>query len=340
MMRRQVAIIGAGISGLACANRLTALGHRAVLFDKGRGPGGRAGSRRQGEQSLDLGAQHFTARHPDFQAAVDTWREADIVAPWPSMLYCVDHERQWHPHQDDETRYCGTPRMSALTRHLATGEELIPSTRITQLHERLDGWWLEDHHQDLHGPFDHVVVTAPAPQATPLLRPHDPALAAACSEIDMQPCWSAWVTFDAPLTLPGVDPGWPVARFDEGPIRLAIRHNTKPGRDEAAETVVLLATQRWSQQYLEDDASSIAQRLLDAFTDRLPAATALPDVTLGGAHRWRYANAVNCLGEEDHRIGDSGLVLAGDGCRGGRIEDAWLSGSHAAERLVSLVGAP
>lgn len=104
--------------------------------------------------------------------------------------------------------------------------------------------------------------------------------------------------------------------------------------------MVLLATQRWSQQYLEDDASSIAQRLLDAFTDRLPAATALPDVTLGGAHRWRYANAVNCLGEEDHRIGDSGLVLAGDGCRGGRIEDAWLSGSHAAERLVSLVGAP
>ncbi|MEL6486923.1 MAG: FAD-dependent oxidoreductase, partial [Pseudomonadota bacterium] len=35
-----IAIIGAGMAGLACASALTAAGHKVQVFDKGRGPGG------------------------------------------------------------------------------------------------------------------------------------------------------------------------------------------------------------------------------------------------------------------------------------------------------------
>ena len=65
-----IAIIGAGMAGLSAALALKAAGRNPVLFDKGRGPGGRMSARRAqtplGEVRFDHGAQFFTARDPDF----------------------------------------------------------------------------------------------------------------------------------------------------------------------------------------------------------------------------------------------------------------------------------
>ena len=62
----RIGIVGAGMAGLACAEELTRLGHAVLLFDKGRGPGGRMSTRRiqtsAGEAYFDHGAQYFTVR--------------------------------------------------------------------------------------------------------------------------------------------------------------------------------------------------------------------------------------------------------------------------------------
>lgn len=42
----RIGAIGAGMAGLSCAQALRRQGHAVVLFDKGRGPGGRMSSRR------------------------------------------------------------------------------------------------------------------------------------------------------------------------------------------------------------------------------------------------------------------------------------------------------
>ncbi len=58
-----------------------------------------------------------------------------------------------------------------------------------------------------------------------------------------------------------------------------------------------------------------------------------------GAHRWRYAQPdVFASGEAvnlDYRLSGNGLALCGDGWRGPRIEDAWLSGHHLGELLAA-----
>jgi predicted NAD/FAD-dependent oxidoreductase len=57
----RIGIVGAGIAGLACAQGLVRHGHDVVLFDKGRGPGGRMSTRRmetpRGLAHIDHGAQ-------------------------------------------------------------------------------------------------------------------------------------------------------------------------------------------------------------------------------------------------------------------------------------------
>ena len=63
-----VAIIGSGISGLACARQLAKAGVSVVVFDKGRDVGGRFATRRAGDLQFDHGAPFFRAQRKDFSA--------------------------------------------------------------------------------------------------------------------------------------------------------------------------------------------------------------------------------------------------------------------------------
>jgi predicted NAD/FAD-dependent oxidoreductase len=60
----------------AAARALHDRGWRVEVFDKARGPAGRTSTRRVEAHTYDHGAQYFTAREPEFRAAVAGWREA------------------------------------------------------------------------------------------------------------------------------------------------------------------------------------------------------------------------------------------------------------------------
>ncbi len=51
----RIAVIGAGVAGLACAVELAAAGHEVAVFEKARGAGGRTSSRRTDHGTFDHG---------------------------------------------------------------------------------------------------------------------------------------------------------------------------------------------------------------------------------------------------------------------------------------------
>ncbi|SDK46896.1 NAD(P)/FAD-dependent oxidoreductase [Billgrantia gudaonensis] len=334
--RPNTAIIGAGIAGLACARALQDAGHPVTLFEKARGPGGRMASRHLGTATVDLGAQYFSVRDEAFQGEVEQWVAAGVVATWPTSHYRVVGNA-WQAHSDQAQRYVGMPRMSAVTRHLARGLSLVTETRISRLAEEADGWWLSDPEGMEHGPFDRVVISIPAPQAQALVEPHDTTLASACRPLAQHPCWAAWVRFDAPLpAMPGVAPGWQAATLNDGPLRFVARNDHKPGRERQGESLTLLARTDWSEAQYDASADWVAEQLLAAFFAALPDGTHLPLPVATGAHRWRYAHPASHgdTRSHDYRTTASGLALCGDGWRGPRVEDAWLSGHHLGQSLT------
>ena len=84
-----IAVIGAGISGLVCARRLQQAGHRVVVLDKSRGVGGRVATRRLHNTIADHGARylgHRSTDSPDFVNFIHQLRSLDIFAALASSL--------------------------------------------------------------------------------------------------------------------------------------------------------------------------------------------------------------------------------------------------------------
>ena len=126
-----IAIIGAGIAGLSAAQALQKAGQSVHLFDKGHGSGGRMASKRSEAGALDLGAQYFTARDRRFVDQVQQWVAAGWAEQWKPQLYNY-RDGELTPSPDEQTRWVGVPRMSAITRGLLKDATVNFGPAITQ----------------------------------------------------------------------------------------------------------------------------------------------------------------------------------------------------------------
>ena len=293
------------MAGLSCARKLRQQGHESVLFDKGRGPGGRMSTRRidtpLGETAFDHGAQYFTARDPAFVAQVARWAGDGHVARWP-------------PAGPDA--WVGTPAMNAPIRAMAATCDVRWNTPISALHH--DGKWRIDDEE-----FDAMVISVPAEQVPALVDAHDSALAAAARSAVSDPCWTVMAAFGDPL------PTECHRLTNLGAIGSAVRNSAKPGRT-GPEAWVIQANADWSREHIEDRPESVEQVLLATLCEQLGAAPM--NVIATSAHRWRYAKAgaLDCGPIWNATIK---LGACGDWLLSPRIEAAWLSG----QRLASLI---
>ena len=322
----RIAVIGAGLSGLACARALADEGHAVHVFDKARGPGGRMSTRRAETLRFDHGAQYFTVRDASFASQVEAWCADGVAAPWLGRIVTIESgEVTRRTAATPRVRYVGVPGMSAICRHLADGLEVTFATRIEGLRHIRDAWRLTtDDGVDL-GRFDGAVVSAPAPQAAALLRQDAPAMAERAAAIPVSPCWAVMVAFPSPL-----DVGFDAAFVHGAPVSWVARGGSKPGRPDA-EAWVLHGTPAWSARHLDADRDVVARHLLEAFGRVV--GVSLPAPTHLSAHPWRYALPTDPGPEPCLVDGDLRLVACGDWCGGPRVEGAWLSGRAAAEQF-------
>ena len=322
----RIAVVGAGIAGLACAQELARADVKVTLFERSRGVGGRLATKRVGDLAFDHGAQFVTARSRTFARYAEVAVRAGALDRWRPRL--MEDDRRWE--QPIEDWWVGKPGMNALVRPLARNIELRGSVAVHELLPGQRGWELQTDSGRHNEVFQAVAVAIPAPQAAGLLGPYAGAFRH-LSSVQMAPCWTGMFAFDPPLDL-----GAEARRWTKGPIVWAACNSSKPDRWRSPQCWVVHASSGWSRQHLELDAAEIAQLLLREFAEAVGGT--LPRPAHAAAHRWRHALVeqplgVPCLVDDEMAAG-----ACGDWCIAPRVEAAFESGRSLAHSLLSIVG--
>lgn len=329
-----IAVIGAGLSGLTAARTLADHGLSVTVFEKSRGVGGRMATRRTDQGDFDHGAQYFTVRDPRFRRYVDSWLRTGLVQPWPDtdegQTIVVLNNGQLERESNSIERFVPRPTMNAIAKHLAQELTVQLNTRIKNIDTESGAISLFDDSGNPLGQFDRLIVSAPAAQTAELLSASFPKLANEMSQIEMNPCWATMASFDRPVT-----ENWQGAFLHDSFLSWTSRNSTKPDRHPSSENVVIHASPEWTLQQWDSDPQQVAQMMLAEFWKVTGCRPQEPNHLI--AHRWKYAipvestSTINCCDA-------NGLVtVCGDWVHGGRVEGAFLTGMAAAGQLLSRI---
>jgi renalase len=326
-----VAVIGAGLAGAACARALAQGGHRPVLFDKGRGPGGRLSTRRAetplGEARMDHGAQYLTARSRSFQSFLSAAATSGQAAAWSARLVSVAADGAVSDLHAEE-RWVGVPGMSAIAKAALEGLDARFGLRAVRVSGTPRAWMIHFEDGAAQGPFVRVALTLPPEQLIEVLARSEGDFGGMVQEAGtavMAPCWAVMGAIAAPF-----DPGFDGARLQDGAVRWIARTNSRPGQS-GPDTWVLHASPDWSRAHLEETAEFVGGALWQAMHARI----ALPAARWLSAHRWRYAQSERAPGTPFALDVTGTIGCAGDWRLGARAECAWESGEALGKAMAT-----
>lgn len=215
--------------------------------------------------------------------------------------------------------------MKSLVKPLARELDIRYRALVSQVFGDDESWCLTLDGEDVPLPFDHVVISAPAPQTLGMIGT-ETEISDSLSKIEMAPCWALMAAFDRDLAA-----GFDVVRSENSDMAWVARNTSKPGRPCALETWVAHASPQWSTTNLERDKDAVLQDLLKMFEREIGEPLPMPHYAT--AHRWRYAMTTMPLGQPFLSTKDHSLIAVGDWCLGARVECAYQSGLAAGQAL-------
>lgn len=303
----RVAIVGAGMAGLAAARRLVDAGHEAVVFERSRGPGGRAATRRKDGFVWDTGAGYIEEpmlAHlpPDGLVKIDK----------PVWLYDGGDPKPGRP---APPRYAYVDGNSGLGKRLARGLDVRLEHRI----ETLAG---------LQEDYDAVVLAGAVPQILPLLE--SVGESRDLGAVRYRSCFAVGLGYAAPM------PERPYISLmaRELPLGwLSLESAKCLGRapDGCCAFVAQL-----SEATSEGDYERPHGPLVDLAAGYVRDLFGLEDPVASEVMRWKFS--------QPSKVGDfaaanppgTRLLVASDGLTGGKLHYAYEAGLKAAERILTL----
>jgi len=339
-----VAVIGAGMSGLSAAKRLREAGLNVVVVEKSRGVGGRAATRRMtlagGEEiPVDHGAQFFTARDLRFQDQVARWQERGICFPWSEGFMTWQDGSLHEPEAwRKDTRYACCGGMSQLGKFLAEGLNVVREFQVdnVMLEEGIWQLYADSAHSSSPVSARALLVSAPLPQAMKLVGNR---LSLEQLEFTSRITCGSCVAVIARYSDATESPLWHGIQVRDltSPISWMAWDSSRRNRGTLGAFAVIHASSEYSSLWLEaskEELKSAGEELLKQAA--LIGRDWMKHPVDLVVHRWRYAHPKGPSAPSGFLKAPcpEPLYFMGDGLNGGRIEGAWLSGLFAAEDLL------
>ncbi|MEL6769507.1 MAG: FAD-dependent oxidoreductase [Bacteroidota bacterium] len=350
---QRVAIIGAGAAGLAAAYVLRDAPLTVTVFEKSRGPTGRAATRGRHGVRYDHGANYAKPdrdswAHRLLRDALPSDDLVEIANPvWPFDADGVLHSDK--AHADDAPKLTYRDGLSRLGKLLAEAADvpLRTETRVGRLARTSDGWRLYDTGDRALGTFDAILLTPPSPQTSDLLAASDlgdgtlrDRLVDALGQAAYTSQFALVLAFDQLLQRPSHNGETPYGLVDTSrafPVAWLSFENDKPGHVPAGQTVLVAQmSDAWTRTYYDAERAT----LFDLARPHLETllSTPLPKPTWTDTQRWRYALPTSAADTDVLTEGAAhGLFFAGDYLVGqGRVHRALETGRDAAQQILRM----
>jgi len=312
-------VVGAGISGIACARAMLDAGIEPTVLDRGRAMGGRMATRTLRDTAtpwdghvVDIGASYFTASDAAFHAVVDDWVARDLARPWTDTFHVADPSGIQGV-RTGPLRYAAQHGLRSLIIDLASPLTAVKSSvDVDSLEVDDTGLRVNDQRTDA------VALCMPVPQAqrlwqVPAEHVWEPVIAVTLVFAERN-----WMEFDG-------------AFVNDDPVITWIADDGKRRGDDAA-VLVAHTNPVFAAMHL-DDPTAVLPASIEAVTrilgiDQRPAWV---DV-----HRWTYAKPIAAHPEPYWHDPQVRLGVAGDAWAAGpKVEAAWLSGTALGSALIS-----
>ena len=344
MTLQDVIVVGAGMAGLVCAQRLQAAGYPVSVLEKSRGVGGRMATRRIDGIPVDHGARFVEPKSDLLQALTHHLIGQGILTPWQPHTYYLDSTGQLNPDPLAPPYYVAPTGMSAIGKALAVGLTIHRQQRVIALSPTShQTWTITTTHADNDETQEHraavLVLALPAPQILPLLEPWR-------SHPDVENCWQQLsrveyapcitimaqyapqiVSAEARLPCLPNDP-WMVEGHSDTPFFWVGLDSGK--RQVKSLHVVLQSSATFAEHWLDAPNLQSAGAALLAQAGKLIAPW-LAQPTRWQVHRWRYARVEKPTTDPLLTLQTPApLVACGDWCGDRAIATALEAGWAAA----------
>lgn len=327
-----VAIIGAGMSGLICAQQLQQAGYRVVVVEKSRGLGGRVTTRRLQDTYADRGLSYLIANGELTTSFVELLTSQDILQVWTDTVHEFKADFGLKAVKGVPL-YTAPNGMSAIARFLAKDLEIQLSRRVVSLSLDHDCWHLQFENSNTQVVAKAVVVAIPAPQALMLLASFaSPVVLDSLRSVEFSACISVIAGYPTNMPLPA----WRSLTVIDDDTIAWIGNDSSKRLEMNTPVFVFHSTAKFAQTYIDtEDLQPIGQQLLNKAAKLFPE-LANPDWLQ--CDRWRYAFptiplADNCLNAHTPQP----LVCCGDWCGGFNLEGAMRSGNAAAKQINQVL---
>ena len=307
-------IVGSGIAGSTIANLLSKK-YSVEIFDKARGPGGRASNRRYKDNlSFDHGLQYLSPKSNEFKKFVLDLKKKNALKEWPGQHLDFTFEKK-----ENSIKYIGLKGNNDICKHLIKDIKVNYNSTVTNIKFNSSHWTVTLNNRDQVF-FKFLILTCPFPQLK-ILASNYIKKEILNLKVNMTPNITVMVAYKnyKKLHINSI-------KFNDEIIAWAAQENTKD-RFEANQVLwTIQCTETFSKKIIDlfkINKSKYQSIVLKRFQHLL--GYQVKNIAFQNIHGWRYAcnkstTHLDFIWNKKEKLG-----VCGDWFAGPYAENAWLS---------------
>ena len=315
-------IVGSGIAGATIANLLSKK-YSVEIYDKARGPGGRASNRRfKDNLSFDHGLQYLSPRSNQFNKFVLNLKKKNILKEWSGKHLDFTFKKK-----KKSIKYIGSKANNDICKYLIKNIKVNFNSTVTDLKFNSNYWTITLNNEEQVF-FKYLILTCPFPQLKKIANKYIKKEISNL-KLNMIPNITVMGVYKNKSKLPINS-----IKFNDKIIAWAVQENTK-GRFEAKKILwTIQCTESFSSKIInlfQKNKNKYQSIVLKRFEHLI--GYQIKNISFQNIHGWRYAynksgTPFECFWNDKVNFG-----ACADWFNGPNAEDAWLSATSLYKKI-------